>query len=604
MTAESSLRQSMDRAVKRYSSLFRLPSYNKAVFFLTLICVISGLLSTFIFFPLLDGIIYGLSLGFSLLFMNLIFDYIARVIVLEQDPIYDLRRTTALSLFCWGLWLFFIFVGAIVAMIFDSSAWGVKSYLLGFSAVLIFRSIVFCSTSLAGHKRILVASLLQPFSCLIPFLILWGYSTATYIFSFLIFSLTISLVSSFFFVSLINRVGEQTLGIPSLSLLKAFLLNWVTDLNVPFEGLLEKLGERRDVEVSLINFGSPKPKAIIAVPSVHPGPFKNIGSSLLPSMLKAALEKEFNCVVGVPHGLLGHEFDLASQLQNQKIINRTVEFANFDAHEAKATPFVRVSNGFATACCQIFGKFAFLSFTLAPKTTEDLPQELGLFVRQEAEKHGITCCIIVNAHNSIDGTTSMPEALEALKTVAAICLEKGISLGQLPFEVGVATVIPKEFSLKDGMGSGGITVVVVNVGEQKIAYVVIDGNNMVSGLRESILSALHSVGIDEGEVFTTDTHSVNAIVLNERGYHPVGDVISHEILIKYIKEATITALSNLEHVKAACRSITVPDVKVIGEKQLETLCLLIDRTLQRAKKTVVPIFAISGLLLMLFLAFF
>ncbi len=604
VTAESSLRQSMDRAVKRYSSLFRLPSYNKAVFFLTLICVISGLLSTFIFFPLLDGIIYGLSLGFSLLFMNLIFDYIARVIVLEQDPIYDLRRTTALSLFCWGLWLFFIFVGAIVAMIFDSSAWGVKSYLLGFSAVLIFRSIVFCSTSLAGHKRILVASLLQPFSCLIPFLILWGYSTATYIFSFLIFSLTISLVSSFFFVSLINRVGEQTLGIPSLSLLKAFLLNWVTDLNVPFEGLLEKLGERRDVEVSLINFGSPKPKAIIAVPSVHPGPFKNIGSSLLPSMLKAALEKEFNCVVGVPHGLLGHEFDLASQLQNQKIINRTVEFANFDAHEAKATPFVRVSNGFATACCQIFGKFAFLSFTLAPKTTEDLPQELGLFVRQEAEKHGITCCIIVNAHNSIDGTTSMPEALEALKTVAAICLEKGISLGQLPFEVGVATVIPKEFSLKDGMGSGGITVVVVNVGEQKIAYVVIDGNNMVSGLRESILSALHSVGIDEGEVFTTDTHSVNAIVLNERGYHPVGDVISHEILIKYIKEATITALSNLEHVKAACRSITVPDVKVIGEKQLETLCLLIDRTLQRAKKTVVPIFAISGLLLMLFLAFF
>jgi len=257
----------------------------------------------------------------------------------------------------------------------------------------------------------------------------------------------------------------------------------------------------------------------------------------------------------------------------------------------------------ATACCQAFGNFAFLSFTLAPKTTEDLPQELGLFVRQEAERHRLTCCVVVNAHNSIDGTTNMQEALEALKTVAVTCLEKAVSLKRLPFEIGAATVIPKEFGLKEGMGPGGITVVVVKVGGQKTAYVVIDGNNMVSGLRENILSALHSIGIDEGEVFTTDTHSVNAIILNDRGYHPVGEAIDHENLVAYIKKVTFAALSDLENVKAACRSITIPEVKVIGEKRLETLCLLIDKTLQKAKKVAVPIFATSGLLLMLILMF-
>jgi hypothetical protein len=47
----------------------------------------------------------------------------------------------------------------------------------------------------------------------------------------------------------------------------------------------------------------------------------------------------------------------------------------------------------------------------------------------------------------------------------------------------------------------------------------------------------------------------------------------------------------------------IPDIKVIGEKRLETLCLLIDRTLQKAKKVAVPIFAATGLILMLFLAF-
>ena len=79
------------------------------------------------------------------------------------------------------------------------------------------------------------------------------------------------------------------------------------------------------------------------------------------------------------------------------------------------------------------------------------------------------------------------------------------------------------------MGTGGITAIVVQVEKQKTAYVVIDGNNMISGLREKILAALTSVGFGESEVFTTDTHAVSAIVTGRRGYHPVGEVMSHEI---------------------------------------------------------------------------
>jgi putative membrane protein len=603
---EGSLSRSMEQAVKHYSSLFKLPSYKKVVLFLALACVCGGLFSTVIIFPSTDGLVNGLFLGVSLLCTNLIIDYVVSAWVLSHDPIYDLRRTAALSMFCWALWLFFIFVGVAVEVPFGLP-WWVRLCLLGFSAVLIFRLVVLGSTSSVSYKRLLPASLLQPLSCIFLFMTSWtsiGYPVGPHIFLFLIFSLALGAASSFFFIFLLNREGEQTVGVPSLSLLKAFLLNWVADLNIPFERFLEELGQKQDVEVSLIKFDSSKLTAVIAVPSIHPGPFKNIGSSLLPSMLKTALEKELNGVVCVPHGLLGHEFDLASQLQSQKIINRVVEFANFEALEARATPFVKVSNESATACCQIFGKSVFLSFSLAPKTTEDLPQELGLFVRQEAEKHGLTCCVVVNAHNSIDGAVNMQEGLVNLKSVARTCLERAISLRPLPFEVGAATIILKEFSLKHGIGPGGITVLVVKVGEQKTAYVVIDGNNMIAGLREKILSALRSIGIDESEVFTTDTHSVNAVVLNERGYHPVGEAIDHEKLIGRVKEATLTAMSDLERVNAACRRITVPGVKVIGGKLLETLCVLIDRTLQRAKKVVIPIFATSGLILMLFLVFF
>ena len=599
-TTADSLSQSMDRAVKHYSSLFTLPSYQKLLVLLALTCVSGGLIYAVIRFPSFEGLFTGLCLGSSLFLVNLLVDHGVSMVILERDPIYGLKRTTALSLFSWGLWFPFIFAGAVFRL-----PWETRLCLFGFSAVMILRLIVLFSTSSKGYKRLLLASLLQPFSCIIPFLAFWAvnsYSITPIIF-FFFFSVAISLASSLIFLSALNQVGMQALGVPSMPLFKAFLLNWIVDLNAPFEEFLEKLGENQDVEVSMIKFSSSKPKAAIIVPSVHPGPFKNIGSSFLPSMLKTALEKKHNCVVCVPHGLLGHEFDLASQSQDQKIIDQVVELAKFEVTETRATPFIKVSNGLATACCQVFGNFAFLSFSLAPKTTEDLPQELGLFVRQEAEKLGLTCCVVVNAHNSIDGTLGMQEALASLKTVATMCLKKAVSLRQLPFEVGAATVIPREFGLGEGMGPSGITVVVVKVGGQKTAYIVIDGNNMVSGLRERILSALRSIRIDEGEVFTTDTHSVNAVVLNERGYNPVGEAMDHEKLIGYIKEATLSSLSNLEFVKAGCRSITISNVKVIGKKRLEALCLLIDRTLKTAKKVVVPIFAISGLLLMLILMF-
>jgi putative membrane protein len=58
----------------------------------------------------------------------------------------------------------------------------------------------------------------------------------------------------------------------------------------------------------------------------------------------------------------------------------------------------------------------------------------------------------------------------------------------------VATIVPNEFTVHDGMGSGGISVIVVEVDDQKVAYVTIDGNNMVSGLREKILASLKELG--------------------------------------------------------------------------------------------------------------
>jgi putative membrane protein len=597
VASEASLNDFMDGAVKHYSSLFTLPSHRKILLFLAVLCVFGGFLSIIFVSSSVDRFAVGLIFGFSLFCVDLLCDYVTARTVLKQDPIYDLRRITALSLFCWVLWFTFILIGALLN---NLSLW-VKLGLLGFSAVLILRLTVFSATSILDFKRILTASFAQPFVCIVPFLLVSvkiGYNITYNVLLFLVYSPIICFLSGYLFTFLLNDVGKKAIGISSLSLFKAFLLNWIEDLNAPFEEFLEKLGKEQDIDISITRFDASKPKAVMVVPSVHPGPFKNVGSSLLPSTLKKSLEKELGCVACVPHGLFGHELDLASQIQNQKIINHVTAAAKFEVSEAEASPFVKIDNGSATAGCQVFGKVALVSFTLAPKTTEDLSQELGVFVREEAEKHGLKCAI-VNAHNSIDGAVNPQEALDALKTVAVACLEGAAALKRMRFEVGAASVTPNGFSLKDGMGPGGISVVAVKVGEQKTAYVVIDGNNMVSGLREKVLLELQSIGVDEGEVFTTDTHAVNAMVLSKRGYHPIGDAIDHDKLIGYVKKAAVEAISDLERVKAACRVVTVQNVKVIGEEQLTTLCLLVEKTLQKAKKVVVPIFSVAGFLLAL-----
>ena len=604
LKSEDSLNHSMNNAIKHYSSMFFLPAFPKTVALVAVLCIGGVSFSTFTLFPSLDGLVSSLLLGISVFAAVLFSDYIISKMVLGNDQIYVLRRTVALSLFCWVLWIFFIVVGVILGVIFGL-LWWIKICLLGFAAVTTFRVVVFIATSSVGFARRLVASLLSPLFCIVPFMVFWARINNAIPIQFLPF-LAISTMTccsfAFFFIFLIDRLGRQTYGVPSMPLFRAFMLNWVAALNAPFEALLEKLGENEDIEINLLKFDSHKPKAAIIVPLVHPGPFKNIGSSLLPSLLKRDFEKEFGCVTCVPLGLLGHELDLASQVQNKKIIANIIESAKFPASADKGKPFVRFSKGFVTASCQVFGKSAFLSFTLAPKTTEDLPQELGRIVNEEAEKLGLKCNIVVNAHNSINDIIDVEASIDILRDVASKCLKKAISLPSYTFEVGASTVFPEEFSLEDGMGSGGITAIVVNVAEQKTAYVIIDGNNMISGLREEILSALKSAGFHECEVFTTDTHAVSALVLGRRGYHPVGEVMEHKLLIRYITEVAKAAASNLESCKAGYLRLVVPNVRVIGEERLSSLSLLVDKALRRAKQIVAPIFVSEGLLLILLLA--
>jgi putative membrane protein len=378
------------------------------------------------------------------------------------------------------------------------------------------------------------------------------------------------------------------------------LASWAEDVNAPFERLFERFSQVSEVQVSALLFrdSGKAVKALMIVPAFHPGPFKSVGSSGLPYMIQVEAESRIkNCLALVPHGLSGHDLDLATQAENQVVLERTLKLIETSDFGAKATPSLHIKENGATVGCQIINGCALLTLTLAPETVEDLPPELNQMLINEAKNNGFSTAIAVDAHNSINGSFKIDEAIKPLREAAFASLQKASKLKATDFQIGVARETPKEFGLAEGMGPGGIAVLVIKVRDQTTAYVTIDGNNMITGLRQKILAALTEIGINEGEVFTTDTHVVNAVVLDARGYHPVGEAMNHDLFIDYVKRATRRALENLEPAEAAWATDTVSNVKVIGEQQIAAMSTLLDKAMKRARNLAITVFPLAAAIL-------
>jgi len=597
----------IDKVVKRYSKLFGLPSQSKLAVYLGVLSLHGGILSLLALNLSLDNFAVGLGFGASFFILTLLSDFIISRSSMKNDLIFNLRRCSALSFFSSLVWFGIILLGGSISALLEAPELWIRFFFLGFSGALILRLLVLSVTSFAGFGGTLLSSLLQPALVALPLFFMGsaiGYTLEMQILIFALTSVSVALLTVFAFKYFMDRVGTGTLGIASSVLFKAFLANWTEDLIAPMESFFEKLGTKQDIKVSLLTFRTgEKIKAVIVVPALHPGPFKNLGSSLLPSLIQTTIQNKFGCVVSAPHGLVGHELDVSSQSENQRVVNSILEFVGSSSTYSKATPLVRTERADAKASCQIFGDCAFLTLTTAPKTIEDLPPELNSLIVNEAEKRGLSV-LAIDAHNSMGGSFDRDSAVTSFSDASVDCLEKALKSKNSPFKVGAATVVPQEFTVQDGMGPGGISVIITEVDDQKAAYVTIDGNNMVSGLRDKILSALKELGIDDGEVLTTDTHSVCGMIRSARGYNLVGEAIDHLKLISYIKEATNRALDNMEPAEASWRTEVIPDVKVIGEQQITELTVLADKTTQRARRLAVSLFpmaAISLTLLLLFL---
>ncbi len=500
---------------------------------------------------------------------------------LRGDAVLNFRRLMGVELLCWAPLL------VLVPLASAAGLWA-DGFLMALVISLPVRFLaMFSISSAATWRRFTAAALVPALSILAYFsgLSLHQTLSSSALRQASVVVLTGVVLSTLGVTRIIRKVdkaGSPQIGDAPMTLFRAFLQHWLEAESGPLESRLAAIGSLAEVETSILAFQGNllHSGGCIVLSGFHPGPYRNLGSGGLPSQLKAAIESYNGAVALIPHSVSSHERNIIIRGDVAQLVEGTKRAYPSAPDVKTASPLVRERIGDGQASAQCFGKTVLITLTLAPRNMEDLPLEAAQSVEAKALEKGLKT-LVIDAHNSLAGPTKIsPEEVALLTEAAKKALEVSLGLPQETFKIGVASNPLREFSLEDGIGPGGLSILVVQTGGQLAAYVTVDGNNMQTGLREKVLNALKGVGIDDGEVMTTDTHLVTGLVRSPLGYHPVGEHMQQELFLERLVDSARTAIEGMEPASMGYSSFKL-NLRVLGSDTFQSITSFVGSVARR-----------------------
>jgi len=470
---------------------------------------------------------------------------------LNRSSLLALACTVIIGVFCGASALFSILLGA--SLTFDG-------YIMALGVVFAMRMLVLLGISNKSIWRTAPPASLQT---LFGGMFLLFYTHDAVYYANLVIGCAIFALACYLFVRYVDAPMKKSFGASGLDFIKSFIAQ-TADGRSEMEDFFKKMGEPVDVPVTVLNFArNGESKATFVTTMLHPGPMGEIGAGNLPARIANSLDG----VVFVPHSTAYHDFNLVSASEIQKVISAAQNALAGIRYAGKGTRPIRVKKGNVTVLGQRFGDSVLLTATQSPLPTEDIEFAVGLAAISEARVRGAKHAALIDAHNCATGKSRIvtPGSRTSYEIIRAVsdATEQLLTMPEGEIRIGVSRR-DAMYSMEEGMGALGIRVAVIEVSGQKTAYVLIDGNNMVAGLREKIISALP---VDMAEVMTTDTHVVNTA----SGKNYVGLKIDHDELINTIKEMTEEAIKDLELVQVGMNSEFAEDVVIFGSHRTAQL---------------------------------
>ncbi|MGC9204472.1 MAG: DUF2070 family protein [Thermoplasmata archaeon] len=309
-------------------------------------------------------------------------------------------------------------------------------------------------------------------------------------------------------------------------------------------------------------------KGLLVFPYVHPGPFGEVGCSNLPFRIARRIKDTNNVMVF--HTTSTHNENCSGEDDIEKIANAVSNSLKVMKFYDTGGPVHRYS-GKISARCQVLGDTLILS--LIPDVTgfDDVSIETGMKLMRKLKSSRIRNVVVIDSHNNfnidykilreIDNDT-MKGIRECIKDMS----RNKLSVGFSRIEYGSGSTGPM-----------GVQTLVIKT-DKTYAYILVDGNNIKSGLREKVLESLKGM-VDDAEIYSTDNHIVN---MNPKDLNPIGNKDDEERLMDAIKESLSRAMDDIEEVEIGTHTTKVL-VKVGGKGYVEKVSEIVNKMVKRLK---------------------
>ena len=557
-------------------------------------------------FGIVEDIVYGgllslIVLGFSSIMSGALNQQVINSLHGINLKLKHSMFLSAVSMTILGL---IILIGGVISRIFNLNLF-LNSLLFGCVLIYGFNTLVFWATSKVRFTKAAVTALIQPLLILALYILIsFLFMDTSFIGSFIlqvtlkgIIAGIIFVLAIYAFIKIIASPFKKNLGIGLLDLLSLFIAHLNEGSN-SLEGLFENMSEAIDTVVTFISFKTENGiKALFISPSVHPGPLGDLGVSNMPTILA----NKFEHFTMVAHGPSTHDFNPIAVSELDKVETSVKKGLKKVSYSPKASKFVRYNSGKANIGVQFFNKGMVILSTFAPEAVDDIEFGVGLtMMAQSRSRCNVENSIIVDCHSSFTPESGevLPGNSEVFQLIDVI---DSINPEQPKYEVKIGCYenTMGDLGKTEGIGESGIKTIVIEVDDQRTAYVLFDSNNMEIGFRQEIIDSVKNMDIDEIEVMTTDTHTVNTL---SRGYNPIGIAKRPEI-IEYVKISIDEAIKDLEKVEVGTGTEKIKNLNTFGPKNSTELISTISSVVA-VSKIIAPVLLITALLISFIWIFF
>ncbi len=395
-----------------------------------------------------------------------------------------------------------------------------------------------------------------------------------------------------------NNPVKKTLGFNAFDFFSAVIQEWLFGINA-YKPFNTDYGKPENIPVQAITFGKKAEKAVFLIPMLHYGVMGNIGGSSFPYTIERYGNAKHKTNTFVMHTAVNEDFNPVSAGQSAKLKRALDELVDSAKPKRCAMSYSVGRYGGSTVTELSFGSTSLVTFTRAPRVTEDIAPESAVLFRRMLEP-GRGNIVLIDAHNSryesassdeLDGvkfnSRYMNEYAEAIKRMKRLHSSRTVKLG-----VGCVDLYQTVHGNRD-IARGNLNVALFRFNGFSYAMLQFNANNMMPSLRRQILEHVRSKYGTECEVYTTDTHAVNSISMNASNV--LGRQTMFSDLKKKIDECMGKALADVDEAPVGYAETEMKRFMVWGRNSRERIFAVLN-SVSALARVMVPTIIVVGFL--------